>query len=119
MALVELPCLIGGDCAFKTIPLEYDQAKEQLDGHMRYVHQARPENLPRPKVGPKLNKQQKRGEPISDGWERFELKKDGEVKMRYSRKKISGKDKYRCEETECQVGINFSDFNNTILNAYF
>ena len=90
MALVELPCLIGGDCHFKTIPLEYAQAKEQLDGHMRYVH-PRPENLRRTR-----NKQSN-----SDGWRRFELKKEGEVKLRFSRKE----NKFRCEETECQVRI--------------
>ena len=192
MALVELPCLIGGDCVFKTIPLEYSQAQEQLDGHMRYAHRPRPDNLPRPEiklestaedweefsvtweqykaeyslagkglirqlvascsedlrrslhrqtegkhysltetdlldhikqlgvghenqavtdtlntVGPRQrrSKQQKRGKLSHDGWERFEIKKDGEVKLRFSKKKIRGKCKFRCEETVCQVGM--------------
>ena len=52
MAPVRLPCLIGGDCAFLTVPLEYEQAKEQLDGHMQWVHprlvESRSEKLPRP-----------------------------------------------------------------------
>ena len=34
MAPVKLPCVIS--CGFETIPLEYDQAKEQVELHMRY-----------------------------------------------------------------------------------
>ena len=103
MALVELPCLIGGDCDFKTFPLEFNQAKELLDGHMRYAHP-----IPNPtslsSVGPtqRRNKQLEReGKPGSDGWRRFEITKDGEVKLTFSRKEK----KFRCEETECRVGI--------------
>ena len=52
MALVQLTCLIGGDCDYKTIPLEYEQAKEQLNGHMEYAHRrpvvSRMEKPPRP-----------------------------------------------------------------------
>ena len=59
MAPIQLPCLVG-DCAFKTVQLEYDQAKAQQDGHMRYAHAAadgragegarKPEKFPRPEL---------------------------------------------------------------------
>ena len=83
-----------------------------LKYHVSEVHRA--ENNPNTHsegvseiAGPKQrrNKQQVRGEPSSEGWRRFEIKRDGEVKLRFSRKDIRGKDKYRCEETSCQVGI--------------
>ena len=54
---VELPCTVGGGCTFKTIPLEFDQAKALLDSHLQYAHQAaggsndrRPEKFPRPEL---------------------------------------------------------------------
>ena len=57
MTNVKLPCQIGGDCEFQTVSLPYQQAKEQLDGHMRYAHgqaQAvnsnKPEKFPRPEI---------------------------------------------------------------------
>ena len=57
MTNVKLPCQIGGDCEFQTVSLPYEQAKEQLDGHMRYAHgqaQAvssnKPEKFPRPEI---------------------------------------------------------------------
>ena len=38
MAPVRLPCVAGGDCGFLTVELEYSQAKELLDTHLRYAH---------------------------------------------------------------------------------
>ena len=29
MAPIKLPCLVGGECDFETVELEYDQAKAQ------------------------------------------------------------------------------------------
>ena len=56
MAPVQLPCPVG-DCNHKTIQLEYAQAKEQLDIHVKYTHAAvggesskKPAQLPR--LGP-------------------------------------------------------------------
>ena len=64
-----------------------------------------------PTPGPvRRNKQQVRGVSSSDGWRRFEIKKDGEVNLSFSRKEIRGKDKYRCEETLCQVGMEYLIF---------
>ena len=40
MAPIQLPCLVGGDCNFQTVKLEYEQAKAQQDGHMQYAHGA-------------------------------------------------------------------------------
>ena len=59
-------------------------------------------------VSPKLrrNKQHEVGELISDGWRRFEIKKDGEVKLRFTKKEFKEHKvrwKFRCEEIECQV----------------
>ena len=58
MAPVELPCTVGGTCDFKTIKLEFDQAKALLDSHLQYAHQAagggssdrKPEKFPRPEI---------------------------------------------------------------------
>ena len=56
MAPVKLPCPVG-DCNHETIQLEYAQAKEQLDIHVKYTHAAvggesskKPEKFPRPKI---------------------------------------------------------------------
>ncbi len=46
MALIRLPCLMGDECEFQTVELEYDQAKLQLDGHMQYAHSAVEEYTP-------------------------------------------------------------------------
>ena len=54
MALIRLPCLMGDECEFQTVELEYDQAKLQLDGHMQYAHGAVEEYTP---VGPDLVRQ--------------------------------------------------------------
>ena len=54
MALIKLPCLMGDKCEFRTVELEYDQAKQQLDGHMQYAHGAEDEYAP---VGPALVRQ--------------------------------------------------------------
>ena len=66
---VKLPCVIGGECDFETISLPYEQAKEQLDGHMQYAHgQAqtvstnKPEKFPRPEI--KLDS-------TAEDWEEF------------------------------------------------
>ena len=37
MAPIRLPCLVGGDCNFQTVQLEFEQAKPLLDGHMQYA----------------------------------------------------------------------------------
>ena len=57
MAPIKLPCLVGGDCDFQTVQLEYEQAKPLLDGHMQYAHGAagtaggkKPEKFPRPEI---------------------------------------------------------------------
>ena len=44
MAPIRLPCLVGGECTFQTVQLEYEQAKAQQDGHMQYAHGAVEEN---------------------------------------------------------------------------
>ena len=54
MALIRLPCLMGDECKFQTVELEYDQAKLQLDGHMQYAHGAVEKYTP---VGPDLVRQ--------------------------------------------------------------
>ena len=40
MGKTVLGCLLGSSCEYnyKTFPLEYGQAKEQVESHMRYVH---------------------------------------------------------------------------------
>ena len=106
MALVKLPCVLT--CGFETIPLEYSQAKELLELHMRYAH-------PVPSGGQTGNKKlslnpadseslntigtkqrhQERGELSSDGWRTFEIKKDGQVKLRFSKKELKGKLKWK------------------------
>ena len=57
MTHLKLPCQLGGNCDFETVSLPYQQAKEQLDGHMGYAHghaQAvssnKPVKFPRPKI---------------------------------------------------------------------
>ena len=58
MAPIRLPCLVGGECGFETVQLEYEQAKAQQDGHMQYAHGAaagagggkKPEKFPRPEI---------------------------------------------------------------------
>ena len=54
MALIRLPCLMGDECGFQTVELEYDKAKLQLDGHMQYAHGAVEEYTP---VSPALVRQ--------------------------------------------------------------
>ena len=54
MAPIRLPCLVGGDCNFQTVQLEYEQAKAQQDGHMQYAHGAVEEYTP---VSPTLVRQ--------------------------------------------------------------
>ena len=57
MAPLKLPCPVGG-CDHETIELEYAQAKEQLDIHVKYTHNAaasgesskRPDKFPRPEI---------------------------------------------------------------------
>ena len=46
MAPIRLPCLVGGECNFQTVQLEYDQAKSLLDGNMQYAHGAVEEYTP-------------------------------------------------------------------------
>ena len=60
MAPIRLPCLVGGECNFQTVQLEYEQAKPLLDGHMQYAHGdaagagggKKPENSRRPILKP-------------------------------------------------------------------
>ena len=74
MAPIKLPCLVGGDCTFETVQLEYDQAKAQQDGHMQYAHTRaagharegtkKPEKFPRPEV---------RMDSSAEDWAEFEV----------------------------------------------
>ena len=55
MALIRLRCQIGGSCKFETVPLKYEQAREQVEGHMKYAHPLqssvrRRQEIPRPEV---------------------------------------------------------------------
>ena len=38
MALVRLRCQLGGECRYETVPLEYEQANQQVESHMRWAH---------------------------------------------------------------------------------
>ena len=76
MAPIKLPCLVGGDCNFETVELEYDLAKAQQDGHMQYAHgnaagqggaPKRPEKFPRPEI--------KMDSSVED-WSEFEVEWD-------------------------------------------
>ena len=57
MAPLKLPCPIGG-CDYQTIELDYAQAKEYLDIHVKYIRNAaasgesskKPEKFPRPEI---------------------------------------------------------------------
>ena len=60
MAPVRLPCVAGGACNFQTVELEYAQAKEILDAHLKHTHPVaagagggnnkKPEKFPRPEI---------------------------------------------------------------------
>ena len=71
MAPLKLPCPVGG-CDHETIELEYAQAKEQLDIHVKYTHNAaasgesskKPEKFPRPEI--KLDSS-------SEDWSEFKI----------------------------------------------
>ena len=76
MTNLKLPCQLGGDCEFETVSLPYQQAKEQLDGHMRYAHgqaQAvssnKPEKFPRPEI--KLDSTAEDWEEFSVTWSQY------------------------------------------------
>ena len=77
MAPVELPCTVGGECDFKTIKLEFDQAKVLLDSHLQYAHQAagggnsdrRPERFPRPEL--KLDSSQEEWSEFLVTWNQY------------------------------------------------
>ena len=76
MAPIELPCTVGDrDCDFKTLALEFDQAKVLLDSHLQYKHGGgaagpaggggkKPEKFPRPEV--KLDSS-------AEDWSEFEV----------------------------------------------
>ena len=72
MAPIRLPCLVGGDCNFQTVQLEYEQAKAQQDGHMQYAHGAtagagvgkKPEKFPRPEI---------KMDSSAEDWSEFEV----------------------------------------------
>ena len=38
MAPVRLRCQLGGECGYETVALEYDQANQQVESHMRWAH---------------------------------------------------------------------------------
>ena len=74
MAPIGLPCLVGGDCNFQTVQLEFEQAKAQLDGHMQYAHSAagagggkKPEKFPRPEM---------KMDSSAEDWAEFEVEWD-------------------------------------------
>ena len=58
MAPIKLPCLVGGECEFETVELDYEQAKPLLDSHMQYAHGGgagaaggkKPGKFPRPEI---------------------------------------------------------------------
>ena len=73
MAPIKLPCLVGGECEFETVQLEYEQAKAQQDGHMQYAHGGgaagtaggkKPEKFPRPEV---------KMDSSAEDWNEFEV----------------------------------------------
>ena len=74
---VELPCTVGGTCQFKTILLEFDQAKALLDSHLQYAHPAaggsnsdrRPEKFPRPEL--KLDSSQEEWSEFLVTWTQY------------------------------------------------
>ena len=72
MAPIGLPCLVGGDCKFQTVQLEFEQAKAQLDGHMQYAHSTartgggkKPERFPSPEI---------KMDSSAEDWSEFEVK---------------------------------------------
>ena len=77
MAPVELPCTVGGSCTFKTIQLEFEQAKALLDSHLKYAHQAtggsnserKPEKFPRPDI--KLDSSQEEWSEFLVMWRQY------------------------------------------------
>ena len=109
MAPIKLPCLVGGDCTFQTVQLEYDQAKAQQDGHMRYAHAAadgragegarKPEKFPRPEV---------KMDSSAEDWAEFEVTW-GQYKEEYS---LTGpaliRQLYACSADELKQGISRS-----------
>ena len=73
MAPIKLPCLVGGECDFETVELEYEQAKAQQDGHMQYAHGGgaagpaggkKPEKFPRPEI---------KMDSSAEDWSEFEV----------------------------------------------
>ena len=42
MTKVRLRCPLGGECGYETVPLEYDQANQQVEGHMQWAHSSHP-----------------------------------------------------------------------------
>ena len=79
MTTLKLPCLKGGECKFETLDLNYTQAKEQQDGHMRYAHPVvghcdgdkgkKPEKFPRPEV--KLDSTAEVWEDFKACWDQY------------------------------------------------
>ena len=109
MAPIKLPCLMGGDCTFQTVQLEYDQAKAQQDGHMQYAHTLatssagegakKPEKFPRPEV---------RMDSSAEDWAEFEVTW-GQYKEEYS---LAGpaliRQLYACCSDELKQGLSRS-----------
>ena len=86
MAPIRLPCLVGGECNFQTVQLEYDQAKPLLDGHMQYAHgdtagvgSKKPEKFPRPEI---------KMDSSAEDWAEFEVEWD-QYKEEYTLADIS------------------------------
>ena len=44
MSKVRLRCQLGGECGYETVPLEYAQANQQVESHMRWAHSAHSSN---------------------------------------------------------------------------
>ena len=109
MAPIKLPCLMGGDCTFQTVQLEYEQAKVQQDGHMQYAHTLatnsagegakKPEKFPRPEV---------RMDSSAEDWAEFEVTW-GQYKEEYS---LAGpaliRQLYACCADELKQGLSRS-----------
>ena len=118
MPNTKLPCLIGGDCEFETVSLPYEQAKELLDGHMRYAHgQAptvsnnKPEKFPRPEI--KLDSTAEDWEEFTVSWnqykEEYDLTGAGLIRqliaccseeMRQSLSRLTGGKQFTLSETQ-------------------
>lgn len=107
MAPITLPCLVGGDCTFQTVTLEYEQAKAQHDGHMKYARTPtagyagegtkKPKKFPRPEV---------KMDSTAEDWAEFEVTW-GQYKEEYN---LAGpaliRQHYACCADELKQGLS-------------